>query len=451
MISDMANGNGYMDGMGSDAGAETIGNVRCMGRRSRPTMRPTPLQGGQAVVGIVPTHGRLASRGGIPSSHGARASEASDISSLIDVSTPDEYVQAKGGSGAAGQGREWRDAGSIGHVPASGRSVPRSVRPLSRVSFASDENSGRDVDTTMAMSASGSTGRQQPRDAHDPAPADGEDSTGTGREGAISGDASGQGRPMRAVRGVLAVSCAMLGMASLGIGYMTILVPDGGTTAGATVMSQTADLGEGSKGEADSGDAAIDWEGLRKRNPDLRAWMRVSSDGTDISQPVVYPSGGKASGWYLKHGFDNESTLLGVPFIDQRDGDKPGNLNLLVYGHHFAGSTKMFSSLNRANEQASFDKVSSLTWSTEDGGDETYVPVMAMAVDKTYQKVQRFGITDTGYLRTWLRSMEGDATAKAEDADAIIAKATKVVTTVTCESDQPNEPGRVLVVFAKVG
>lgn len=245
-------------------------------------------------------------------------------------------------------------------------------------------------------------------------------------------------------------------MVSLGIGYMTILVPDSGTTADASVMSQTADLGQGSKGEADAGSGivsseGIDWAGLKKRNADIRAWMRVSSNGTDISQPVVYPSGSKASGWYLKHGLDNESTLLGVPFIDQRDGDKAGNLNLLVYGHHFAGSTKMFSSLNKANEQASFDKVGSLTWSTEDGGDETYVPVMAMAVDKTYQKVQRFGITDVDYLRTWLRSMEGDATAKAKDADAIIAKATKVVTTVTCESDQPNEPGRVLVVFAKVG
>lgn len=255
----------------------------------------------------------------------------------------------------------------------------------------------------------------------------------------------------RQVRTVLGASCAILGTAALAFGYLTILDPDGTQAAQASVAVTQADLGDGLRGTAEpmpEPEWMPDWPALKAENPDIRAWMRVSSNGTEISEPVLYPTGSKSNSYWLKHTFDGASSYIGTPFVDKRAGDMT-SLNLLVYGHHFAGSTKMFSTLNKAQHQSSFDKIGDMSWYTEAGGKVTYKPAFAMEVNERYQKVQRFGITDEQALRSWLADMETDATAKSADADDLVANAKDVVVTCTCASDVPNQPVRTLAVFVR--
>lgn len=255
----------------------------------------------------------------------------------------------------------------------------------------------------------------------------------------------------RPVRIVLGSSCALLGAVALVFGYITILDPNGTPAAQASVSVSQADLGDGERGTAEpmpEPEWMPDWPTLKAENSDIRAWMRISSNGTEISEPVLYPTGTKSNSYWLKHTFDGASSYIGTPFVDKRAGDMNA-LNLLVYGHHFTGSTKMFSTLNKAQHQSSFDKIGNMSWYTEGEGKVTYKPAFAMEVNERYQKVQRFGITDEQALRSWLADMETDATAKAANADDLVANAKNVVVTCTCASDVPNQPVRTLAVFVR--
>lgn len=189
--------------------------------------------------------------------------------------------------------------------------------------------------------------------------------------------------------------------------------------------------------------AGPDWEALKAEYPGIVAWLRVG--GTTIDLPVMQPCGGQADDWYLTHAPDGSESGEGSAYLDRRAEADSGHR--LVFGHHMAGTDRMFSAVSKAYGQGSFDGLGDMTWSTPGGGDLTLRPAFAMSVDKQYAAIQRFSFADGVDMRAWLGGLAGDASARADDVDGIVASAGAAVTLCTCSSDRAGQRARTLVTF----
>ena len=85
-------------------------------------------------------------------------------------------------------------------------------------------------------------------------------------------------------------------------------------------------------------DPGIDWEKLKKINPDIVGWIKVP--GTRIDYPVL-----RGSRWneYLHKDYKGESSYAGSIFI--QPGASFGDKHLILYGHNMR-TRSMFGSLH---------------------------------------------------------------------------------------------------------
>lgn len=85
----------------------------------------------------------------------------------------------------------------------------------------------------------------------------------------------------------------------------------------------------------------VDFEGLKKVNPDIAAWIEIPALG--ISYPVVR---GTDNSYYLSHLFDGEYNSSGSIFVDCHNQPDFSDSNTIVYGHNMRNGS-MFGTLDQ--------------------------------------------------------------------------------------------------------
>lgn len=96
-------------------------------------------------------------------------------------------------------------------------------------------------------------------------------------------------------------------------------------------------------------DEGIDWDELRKINPDIVAWIKI--EGTNIDYPIVTaPDNDK----YLHTKFDGKQGSCGTLFVDANTTKPFKNFLTIVYGHHMKDGT-MFNNLKKFKGKSFFD------------------------------------------------------------------------------------------------
>lgn len=232
------------------------------------------------------------------------------------------------------------------------------------------------------------------------------------------------------------VDAVLVALAAIGIatGMATITPHIAGHIAYQTLSKQAT---------PSEGDSDVGWDALREQNAEMVAWLSV--DGTDIDYPVVQVSSDKPSDWYLTHDFWGKNSLAGCPYLDIRSA--ADGTHLLVYGHHLGLSNLMFSTISDVHHQNRFDSIGSARWNAMNGERADFKPAMAMSVDKSYKRIQKFDFDSISDLQSWLKSMKADASAVSPDLDAMIDGASRVLTLVTCSSPISGQRERTLVIF----
>ena len=86
---------------------------------------------------------------------------------------------------------------------------------------------------------------------------------------------------------------------------------------------------------------SVDFEELKRINPDIVAWIRIEAAGIDY--PVVQ---GKDNEYYLHHTFKGEENIAGSIFMDYRNTPDFSDENTIIYGHNMRDGS-MFAALNR--------------------------------------------------------------------------------------------------------
>ena len=110
------------------------------------------------------------------------------------------------------------------------------------------------------------------------------------------------------------------------------------------------DASEEGAGDAGNGYLQVDFEGLKKVNPDVIAWIQVPA--LDISYPVVQ---GNDNYFYLHHMFDGQENKNGSIFVDYHNQPDFTDSNTIVYGHNMKNGS-MFGTLDRYQEQSLYQQ-----------------------------------------------------------------------------------------------
>lgn len=106
-------------------------------------------------------------------------------------------------------------------------------------------------------------------------------------------------------------------------------------------------------GEANSQDVReegflVDFEKLRKINPDVVGWIRIEKLG--ISYPIVQ---GDDNEYYLHHTFYKEENKCGSIFMEAENSSDFSDYHTFVYGHNMKDKS-MFARLNELQEEGTF-------------------------------------------------------------------------------------------------
>ena len=110
------------------------------------------------------------------------------------------------------------------------------------------------------------------------------------------------------------------------------------------------DASEEGAGDAGNGYLQVDFEGLKKVNPDVIAWIQVPA--LDISYPVVQ---GNDNYFYLHHMFDGQENKNGSIFVDYHTQPDFTDSNTIVYGHNMKNGS-MFGTLDRYQKQSLYQQ-----------------------------------------------------------------------------------------------
>ena len=93
----------------------------------------------------------------------------------------------------------------------------------------------------------------------------------------------------------------------------------------------------------------IDFEELRRQNPDIKAWIQIPA--LDISYPVMQ---GEDNSYYLHHLPDRQKNKNGSIFIDCHNEPDFSDPNTIIYGHNMKNGS-MFGKLDKYKDKTLFE------------------------------------------------------------------------------------------------
>ncbi len=175
-----------------------------------------------------------------------------------------------------------------------------------------------------------------------------------------------------------------------------------------------------------------DFAELQTENPDCIGW--VSIPGTDVDFPVMQSKGEPE--FYLKHDFEKDYNIYGLPFLDARcalDSD-----NLMIYGHHMNDGS-MFSCLHSYEDAEFLDAHREVVFETPAGVE--YYRVEAVLKAKGSYKDGEWSIFQCINFDDEMRK------GLSAQAGIEVSQNDKLLTLVTCEYSQMN--GRLAVIAVK--
>ena len=95
----------------------------------------------------------------------------------------------------------------------------------------------------------------------------------------------------------------------------------------------------------------IDFAGLKKRNPDIAAWLVFEhTDQVHINYPVFYSGDNEK---YLRHDIDGNYHIAGCIFLEGQNTPDFSDYHSIIYGHNMRNTT-MFGDLKRYKKEEGF-------------------------------------------------------------------------------------------------
>lgn len=173
--------------------------------------------------------------------------------------------------------------------------------------------------------------------------------------------------------------------------------------------------------------AGIDFEALRKVNPDVVGWLLA--EGSIIDYPVVR---GTDNDYYLTHLFNRQKNKLGALFVDHRNSGDFSDKNTIIYGHNMKDGS-MFSSLTQYKAQSYYDNLPTMRLSTPE--QEYTIALFAGIVADGSSDFVRFEFKDDADFLAYIGTVKNSSTFKSA---VEVAADDHIVTLYTCSYEADN-------------
>lgn len=138
----------------------------------------------------------------------------------------------------------------------------------------------------------------------------------------------------------------------------------------------------------------IDFDGLKKENPDFIGWLLC--EDTRINYPVVQTDN---NDYYLHHTFEGNSNKAGCLFLEYQNAPDFSDDNSIIYGHHMKNGS-MFHDLENYKEQDFASEHPYMLFMTPDTN--YVVQIFAGFVSSTYSDAWKISFQDDADKQAWL-------------------------------------------------
>lgn len=167
----------------------------------------------------------------------------------------------------------------------------------------------------------------------------------------------------------------------------------------------------------------VDFEKLKKTNPDVVGWIIVNN--TNIDYPVVQTSD---NSFYLSHSLDKEYNAAGWPFADYRVANNGKDKNITIYGHNRKDGS-MFGSLKKILQPEWYENKDNLkiTYVTEEETNEYQVFSVYQIAKETYYTNNYFNSDEEH--QSFLNELQSRSEV---DFDVELKSSDKILTLSTC-------------------
>lgn len=143
------------------------------------------------------------------------------------------------------------------------------------------------------------------------------------------------------------------------------------------------DLSKSVRINKDTNRLTVDFNELKKINPDTIAYIRIKN--TNIDYPVVKT---KDNDYYLNHNFEKKANSGGWLFADYKNRFDETDRNIVIYGHNMKNKT-MFGTLSKA-----------LTSDFQNNKDNLFITLVTETKEYTYEIFSTYRIDNEEYYIT---------------------------------------------------
>lgn len=117
------------------------------------------------------------------------------------------------------------------------------------------------------------------------------------------------------------------------------------------LRSQVSVSGGSASSTANYVEPPVDFVELKKKNPDIYAWINVP--GTSVDYPVLRREGDNS--YYLNHTVDKKSSVYGSIYTEDYNDKDFADFNTVVYGHNMKNGS-MFGTLRKYRDKTFFEQ-----------------------------------------------------------------------------------------------
>ncbi|MGN0399792.1 MAG: class B sortase [Blautia sp.] len=167
----------------------------------------------------------------------------------------------------------------------------------------------------------------------------------------------------------------------------------------------------------------IDFEGLKKINPDIVGWLQIET--LDISYPIVK---GTDNDYYLHYTFEGQKNAVGAIFMDYTNSSDFEDCNTIIYGHNMKDGS-MFGTFRKLHEKENF--TSPYVWICTPENTWRYEIFSIHTTAASGDTYTLFSNADQEFAQ-YLEQMKADSELAL---DAVPSVEDKVITMSTCTGD----------------
>ena len=180
--------------------------------------------------------------------------------------------------------------------------------------------------------------------------------------------------------------------------------------------------------QAQTKQTVIDFDVLKKTNPDVVSWITIP--GTNIDYPVLQ---GKDNNQYLHKDMEGKDSAAGAIFLDHGDEADLSSRHNIIYGHHMKNGT-MFKDIVRYKDQQYFDEHQNITIYTPDR--EIHLKALAAVVTSPDAIRRKIDFQSQKEFTSYIEEMSKGAKAFAAVPKGVTIR--RLYSFVTCSYEFQN-------------